>query len=142
MQSNDLLKILNAFPTHDIESDLEENSEKEYLKTVNKIVDKSIEQLNEQNNSKKDLRTKFFKIFASLIFIQLGFIILLIILQGSVKEFNVDTAVIVAVISSVFVETLGAVILMIKFCFDSKQEVSILEILKGVVEHFQKYKKK
>lgn len=142
MQSNDLLKILNAFPTHDIESELEENSEKEYLKTVNKIVDKSIEQLNDQNKNKTGLRKKFFDIFASLVFIQLIFIMLIVILQGAVQEFNVETAVIVAIISSGFVETLGAIILMIKFCFDSNQEVKILEILKGVVEHFQKYKKK
>lgn len=44
-------------------------------------------------------------------------------------------------IVSAFVETLGVVAVMVRFAFDTKQEVEILSTLNGIVEHFQKYKR-
>ena len=125
----------------DLESDvkLKWDNEKKYLAVVDKIVDTSVAQLNSQNGNKTNLRNKFFPLFKGLIIAQLVFIIVLILLQGFCFTcFEIDTTVLVAVISSVFVETLGVIGVMIKFSFDSKQEVNILQILNGVVEHFQK----
>ena len=54
---------------------------------------------------------------------------------------SVDSTVLTVLVSAMFVETLGAIIVMIRYCFDSSQEVKILEVLNGIVSNFQKFKK-
>lgn len=130
---------LVASPIGNLEEQLKRESELQYLRIVRDIVDVSTEQLKDQNRGKKNLRLAFFIIFSVLIVLQLAFIITIVALQGSTAPFDVGIEIIVAVVSSVFVETLGAIILMIKYCFDSSQEVKVLEILNGVVKNFQKY---
>lgn len=135
------VKGKTASEIDDLESEtkLKWDNEKKYLAVVDKIVDTSVEQLNSQNENKTKLRDKFFPLFKGLIIAQLVFIIVLTLLQGFCFTcFEIDPTVLVAVIASVFVETLGVIGVMIKFSFDSKQEVNILQILNGVVEHFQK----
>ena len=123
----------------DLEKELAQRSEDSYLEIVAGIVNTSTEQLDSQNRGKKNLRLAFFIIFTVLIVLQLAFIFTIVGLQGSNASFDVGVEIVVAIVSSVFVETLGAIILMIKYCFDSSQEVKILEILNGVVKNFQKY---
>ena len=45
-------------------------------------------------------------------------------------------------IVSVFVETLAGLIIMIKFAFDSKQEVELIKILNAIITNFKKYDEK
>jgi len=43
--------------------------------------------------------------------------------------------------ASVFVETLGAIIVMVKYAFKTDEEVEIIKILNAVVKNYQKYKR-
>ena len=80
----------------------------------------------------------FFSIFISVQFIAL---IVMLFLRGFIQAFDISDTLFTAYIVSVFVETLGIVAVMVKFAFDTKQEVEILSTLNGVIEHFQKFKR-
>lgn len=124
----------------EVEKGLAKQSEDAYRDVADKIVSQSIEQLGEQNESKNDLK-KLFTIFFT-IFISVQFLIMvgLLVCVGFFEMALSDT-VLISYITSVFVETIGAIIIMIRYAFDSQQEVNILQILNGVIENYQKFKK-
>lgn len=117
----------------EVESDIE------YRKIAKSIVDISNDQLGKQNKSKIDLKESFETFFKWLLSLQLIAIFALLIIKGFFKDFNITDSVLIAVISSVFVESLGIVAVMVKYAFDSEQEVKILEILKELIKNYQKY---
>lgn len=122
-----------------IKNDLQAESERRYMKLVEKIVDSSDSQLKTQNENKSEMRKTFQKFFIRLLSFQMIALMLLLILSSACKNFNLSNNVIITFITSVFVETLGAIGIMIKFAFDSDQEVKILEILNGAIKNFQKF---
>lgn len=61
--------------------------------------------------------------------------------NATCTSFSISDDLIKTYIVSAFVETLGVVAVMVRFAFDTKQEVEILSTLNGIVEHFQKYKR-
>lgn len=122
------------------ETQLQADSEDHYWKIVTQIYGLSEERLNKQADEKKLLRKVFYWTFAPLLIIQFVAIIVLIILNGR-NVVSVDSTVLTVLVSAMFVETLGAIIVMIRYCFDSSQEVKILEVLNGIVSNFQKFKK-
>jgi len=119
--------------------DAEVESDIEYRKIAKSIVDISNDQLGKQNKSKIDLKESFETFFKWLLSLQLIAIFALLIIKGFFKDFNITDSVLIAVISSVFVESLGIVAVMVKYAFDSEQEVKILEILKELIKNYQKY---
>lgn len=119
--------------------DAEVESDIEYRKIAKSIVDISNDQLGKQNKSKIDLKESFETFFKWLLSFQLIAIFALLIIKGFFKDFNITDSVLIAVISSVFVESLGIVAVMVKYAFDSEQEVKILEILKELIKNYQKY---
>ena len=119
--------------------DAEVESDIEYRKIAKSIVDISNDQLGKQNKSKIDLKESFETFFKWLLSLQLIAIFVLLIIKGFFKDFNITDSVLIAVISSVFVESLGIVAVMVKYAFDSEQEVKILEILKELIKNYQKY---
>ena len=118
---------------------LQKQSEDDYIKIANSIVRTSSVQLKSQNRNKKLLK-KIFTIFF-IAFISVQYFALLGIFVGQMifgLKPPSDT-VVVAYISSVFAETLGAIVLMIKYAFDSEQETQVLAILNGVISNYQKF---
>ncbi|MBE6534810.1 MAG: hypothetical protein E7678_07610 [Ruminococcaceae bacterium] len=123
-----------------IDNALKRNSEDTYKKIALQIVNTSSQQLKDQNTSKNNLKTIFTWFFIAFIAIQYLVLVSLLFIKAFVATLNLSDTVIIAYITSVFVETLGAVAVMIKYAFDSKQEVNILSILNGVISNYQKFK--
>lgn len=120
---------------------LQAESERRYISLVESIVEISGNQLANQNENKKELRNTFQWFFIVLLSFQMLALVAVIAFSALFDEFNVSDNVIITFITSVFVETLGAIGIMIKFAFDSEQEVKILEILNGAIKSFQKFTK-
>lgn len=113
-------------------------TELEYIDIAHEIVAISRVQLNRQTESKQSLRKGFTPYFKWLIAAQLVFLAILLLLKGLCPSFRLSDTVIISYITSVFVETLGGVIVMVTYAFNSKEEVEATKILSGVIEHFQK----
>ena len=60
------------------------------------------------------------------------------------QELNLQISdfVINVYIVSVFVETLAGLIIIIKFAFDSQQEIELIKILNAFIVNFKKYEEK
>lgn len=112
-------------------------SVKAYINTADKIIDASVKQLNRQFHTKNRLKIWFTSFFMSFISIQYAFLILIFVGKAFFAPEFPD-AIILTYIGSVFVETLGAMIIMIKHAFNSNQEVKILDILNGAISKYQK----
>lgn len=125
-----------------IDDKLKRNSEEKYLEIVTNIVSVSRSQLEKQNRSKQNNRILLLRFFVWFLIAQYVIMIALFVVEGfGLWGFFLKEAIILTYISSVFVETLGAIIIMVKYAFQSDQEVQILKILNGVVEKFQKFSK-
>lgn len=125
-----------------IDDRLREASESTYLEIVQKIVDISSKQLEEQNQSKNELKATFSTFFICFIALQYLVLVFLLMARGICGDAFLSEGIIVTYITSVFVESLGGIIIMVKYAFDSDQEVNILKILNGVIANFQKFDKK
>ena len=121
------------------EDSLQAQSEKEYSKVAKQIVGASVNQLITQNRSKTLLK-KIFTIFF-VVFISVQYAALIALFAGRIflPEMNLSDEIIIAYMSSIFVETLGGIVLMIKYAFDSSQETKVLDILNGVIGNYQKF---
>ena len=118
--------------------DLNIASEKLYNDISQKIIETSKAQLKEQNDYKNGLRKNlnlFFTIFLS---IQYLVLVVFLIIQGC-GVFNLSPEIIITYITAVFVETLGGIIFMVKFAFESSQENRILEIMNNFLKDFKKH---
>lgn len=124
----------------DIDSDLKRASEDTYREIAEDIVKISSAQMELQNKSKNDLKKTFTIFFMIFISIQYLILIIFMFIKMFAKSVELTDTVLISYITSVFVETIGAIIIMIKYAFDSKQEVEILKILNGVISNFQKFK--
>ena len=112
-------------------------SERAYVDITKKVANASIQQLHRQFHSKNLLKISFGKFFMWFIAAQYFVLVLLF----AVKAFfapNFSDSIILTYMTSVFVETLGALVIMIVHAFDSKEEVQILNILNKVFSSFQK----
>ena len=117
-------------------------NEKTYLDIVCQIVDISKSHLNKQTTAKEKLRDGFARFFKILIAAQLIFLAFLLTAGAFCPIFKLGDAIIITYISSVFVETLGAVIYMITYAFNSKDETEAIGILNSIVSDFQKSSQK
>lgn len=120
---------------------LQHESEIRYIKIVENIVDSSKQQLTNQHDNKTKSRKVFQIFFISLLCFQMFSVVALIALSALSNSFKISDNVIITFITSMFVETLGIVGIMIKFNFDNSQEIQILKILHGVISNFQKFHK-
>lgn len=118
---------------------LRSRSEKEYSKVAKLVVNASVNQLKTQNESKAKLKSTFTTFF--IIFVSIQYIALLALFAVNIflPEKAIPNELIIAYMSSIFVETLGVIILMIKYAFDSSQETNVLDILNGVISNYQKF---
>lgn len=109
-----------------------------YIDVVKSVVGSSIGNLDTLQKNKKELRGSLISFFMELLAWQFVILCILIFVKGSFSSFNISESVLVTFMTAVFVETLGAVLIMIGFAFKSDEEVSIIKILNAVVEKFQK----
>lgn len=119
---------------------MQRESEANYNEIAHRIVDISNEQLSKQNKDKQSIRKFFMPFFSVFISVQFISLIIMLFLRGF-ETFYIPDELFTAYIVSVFVETLGIVAVMVKFAFDTKQEVEILSTLNSIIEHFQKFKR-
>lgn len=124
----------------DIDSNLKKASEDTYREIAEDIVEVSASQMKLQNESKNNLKKSFTIFFMIFISIQYLILIIFMFIKMFANSVELTDTVLISYITSVFVETIGAIIIMIKYAFDSKQEVEILKILNGVISNFQKFK--
>ena len=116
-------------------------SDRDYRKITQEIIEITKGQLEEHNNDKKPLRRDLLDFVKNLLASQ--FVALVIfILTNSTYELGISDEVLRTFIISVFVETLAGLIIMIKYAFDSKQEVELIKILNEIITHFKKYEDK
>ena len=113
------------------------DSEKAYQDITNKIINETKQQLNANRDSKKTLRIVLCTFIIILLSLQFVFLIVLLILNNHL--IFASDSVVSAYVISVFAETLSGLIIMIKFAFQSKQDVELIKILNSIIEHFQKY---
>ena len=123
-----------------IDNELKDKSEKNYIEIAQNIVEVSSEQLWLQNSSKRRLKNIFTTFFIFFISVQYLVLVALLFVKAFV-DINLTDAMLIAYITSVFVETLAAIAVMIKYAFDSEQEVQILAILNSVISNYQKFGK-
>lgn len=124
----------------DLEKDLEKASDKIYREIAKNVVNFTEGHLITQAKNKRELRKYLLPFIIGLLVFQL--IALCAMLALNTFWLHLDNSVINTFIVSVFAETLGGLIIMIKFAFDSKQELEMIGILNSVVTNFQKYIRK
>lgn len=118
---------------------MQERSEGDYRMLAKRIVRTSVNQLRVQNQSKTQLKFIFTHFFVAFIAIQYIAMLLIFAAHMFMNISPLPTEIIIAYISSVFAETIGAIVLMIKYAFDSSQETQVLAILNGVITNYQKF---
>lgn len=116
------------------------NSEYVYNKLVSEIINLSKTNLSELRTDKRSLREFFESFFVRIVSAQFMILILLLFLNATHTEFNISDTVLVSFMSSVFVQTLGGIVIMITFAFKSDEEVKIIDILNTFIQTYQKYK--
>lgn len=117
------------------------DSDKDYRRITEKIIDKTCDQLNAHTNAKSPLREKLSNFIVGLLSVQ--FLVLVVILFfNSEWKLQISDFILNSYIISVFVETLAGLTIMIKFAFDSKQEVELIQILNAIITNFKKYDEK
>ncbi|MBQ3063978.1 MAG: hypothetical protein IJC99_04170 [Clostridia bacterium] len=119
--------------------DMMADAELQYREIAVKVVNTSFDQLKEQNKSKTELKKKFSRFFRVFISLQFAVLIAMLVLKIFFAKEAITETIIVTYITAVFVETLGVVAIMIKYAFNSDQEVNILSILNGVIKNYQKF---
>ena len=130
-------------PTQDAEDKVKQSLleyfEKEYAKLVNRVIDISDDHLKTQNTTKSDLRSFFTNFFVAFLFVQYIALVVLLVLNATLEGFNISDNIFLTYITSVFVETLGVIIIMVTFAYGNKTESSILDVLKTIVGEYKKF---
>ena len=117
------------------------DSDKDYRRITEKIIDKTCDQLKAHTEAKSPLRKKLSNFIICLLSSQ--FLVLVGILFLNRKwDLQISDFILNIYIVSVFVETLAGLIIMIKFAFDSQQEVELIKILNAIITTFKKYDEK
>ena len=117
------------------------DSDKDYRRITEKIIDKTCDQLKAHTEAKSPLRKKLSNFIICLLSSQ--FLVLVGILFLNRKwDLQISDFILNIYIVSVFVETLAGLIIMIKFAFDSQQEVELIKILNAIITNFKKYDEK
>ena len=119
------------------------DSNASYNKIAHRIVSIAEKQLDSQNASKTLLKEKLSNFFRVFLTVQL--IVVSILIAGQIvcriiwpNISPISDQIIITFITSVFVESLGGIVLMITYAFNSKDEVQITKILSEVIKNFKK----
>lgn len=131
-QDNELVSTESEY------SSLKRFSEESYVNIVLEVIKVSRRHLMNQDESKKDLRKRLTTFFKFLLGAQYLFLVVFIMLNAWVVDFNISEKLLLTYITSVFVETLAVVTIMVIFAYGNKTELKIIEILRNIIEKFKK----
>ena len=124
--------IDNAVRQNSIESD------RAYRQITEDIIQRTGEQLTAHTDAKKPLR-KTLLWFVIILLIGQFLALVAILFLNQRWSLKISDYVINVYIVSLFVETLAGLIIMIRFSFDSTQEVELIKVLNSIILHFKKY---
>lgn len=111
-----------------------------YVDLSKEIVEFAMVRLTKNDDRKKSLRIWMFILSIILIAIEYVFLLLILFKQGYLCNcFKLPETVITVYMSSVFVETLGIIYLIVKYLFSTKSEEKDIEVLTKIISNFQKY---
>lgn len=119
--------------------DLIHEAENAYINTVDKIVDISRKHLSELQDHRINLRNKFVRLFTLLVVSQTAILLTLFLIIGSPMPFNLSENILLCYMGTLMIETLGCVVIMIKFSFSTSEEAHIISVLNSIVGQYQKY---
>ena len=97
--------------------------------------------MKEHTIAKKPLRDKLSNFIIFLLVAQFVVLVAVLFLNQALR-LNISDFIINVYIVSVFVETLAGLFIMIKFAFESKQEIELISILNAIITNFKKYEDK
>lgn len=115
-------------------------SEKTYSTLATEIVSITKTELEKQEESKQKLKIAFTIFFICFISTQYLVLVALLFIKAFVFWIHLNDALILTYMTAVFVETLSAILVMIKYAFSSTQEVKLIDILNNAISKYQKYK--
>ena len=121
-----------------IQTELESN--RDYRGVANRIITVSQKQLEDQQRSKVELRRRFALVFSALLILEYVYLAVIILLDAMAPiPMDVPDRVLQALITSVFLQTLSAMGVMIAFAFMSREETQIVGLLHQIIEDYQKF---
>lgn len=122
-----------------IQTELESN--RDYRGVTNRIITVSQNQLADQQRSKVELRRRFAWVFSALLVLEYVYLAVVILLDAITPiPLDVPDRVLQALITSVFLQTLSAMGVMIAFAFMSREETQIVGLLHQIIEDYQKFR--
>ncbi len=138
--SGDTIKISDV-PTSNqtVREEFIRTTETAYIDTVNKIVDISKEHLSKLQDHRIGLRKRFVQLFTSLVVSQTAILLILFLIIGFPVPFNLSENILLCYMGTIMIETLGCVVIMIKFSFNTSEEAHIISVLNSIVGQYQKY---
>ena len=121
-----------------LQTELESN--RDYRSVANRIITVSQKQLEDQQRSKVELRRRFALVFSALLILEYVYLAVIILLDAmSSIPMDVPDRVLQTLITSVFLQTLSAMGVMIAFAFMSREETQIVGLLHQIIEDYQKF---
>lgn len=125
----------------DLEEDVKNDDYKhqeqlKYQDLLEKIIDKSFDALKAISKSKTHHRIIFRNYFLKFLILQF-IIISVIIIACGFGVLKLSDLILTTMIGSLFVETLGVVIIMVKYIFSPKDELGIIEAIKNVAQNYK-----
>ena len=121
-----------------IQTELESN--RDYRSVADRIITVSQNQLADQQRSKVELRRRFAWVFSALLILEYAYLAVIILLDAVTSiPLYVPDRILQALITSVFLQTLSAMGVMIAFAFMSREETRIVGLLHRIIEDYQKF---
>ena len=120
-----------------VQTELE--SDRGYYMIAERIIAASQKHLSEQQRDKMTLRKRFAILFSTLLMLEYIFLVIFILLDAvAAIPVDIPEAILQLYITSVFVQTLTAMGVMIAFAFVSKEETRIVGLLNQIIRNYQK----
>lgn len=137
VESASLRKIDTPIVQNRIQTEFE--SDRGYHMVADRIITVSQKHLADQQRDKVYLRKKFAGVFSVLLILEYIFAVVFILLDAvTVIPVQIPESVLQLYITSVFLQTLSAMGVMIAFAFVSKEETRIVGLLNQIIQNYQK----
>ena len=121
-----------------IQTEFESN--RGYQLVADHIITVSQRHLANQQRDKVELRKKFAGLFSVLLILEYIFMVIFILLDAiTAIPVDVPDSILQMYITSVFLQTLSTIGVMIAFAFVSKEETRIVGLLNQIIQNYQKF---
>ena len=136
------LSALKKMDIPDVRSRIqtEFESNRGYQQVADHIITVSQRHLANQQRDKVELRKKFAGLFSLLLILEYVFMVIFILLDAiTAIPVDVPDSILQIYITSVFLQTLSTIGVMIAFAFVSKEETRIVGLLNQIIQNYQKF---